>query len=125
MPVKKAQAKREVVTYVETNDFVIPADEDGRTSLKELRELVEATKHLPEDTVVESDGDYNRDTNMYENYIVVRADINWKDVIKEWGVDPEDVNFDGTEGQILINLGVTASDFKSEPDMSRLHSPSW
>jgi hypothetical protein len=123
MPVQKAKAKREVITYVETDDYQIPADEDHRTSLKELRELVAETSHLPEDTVVEPDGDYNRDNNMYENYIVVRADLRWKDVTKEWEIDPEDVNFTGSEGEMLRNLGITERDFQS--DASRLTAPSW
>jgi len=107
MSVKKGVSKKEIIQYLESEDLMIPADEEHRTSLKELRDLVAATNHLPEDTIVEFDEGYS-DDNGYEYHYIVRTGQSWKDLMDRWVKENggEPVDFENCEKAILEPLGL-------------------
>ena len=100
--VAKARKKVERVEYVETEILQVPLSEGECTSLKELRELVRATEHLSDETVVTVgwSGD-----DRYEYSISVDPTETWTKLVAEWQASGATETTDAEE-DILNNIGV-------------------
>jgi len=123
MSVTRARKKKSIVTYEETDFLRIPCDDENCTSLKELRELVQATAHLPDETVVGMMSEHDDEVGEYTTHLVVESGNTWVDVVKEWDVDISG-QLQYNEKAILENLGITPDQYiKGENDKS--NTPQW
>lgn len=108
MAVKRGAQKTPITNYETKPRYQVPMDEEI-TSLKELRDLVEATRHLPDDTSVDCSG--------YSEIVVVdgiKFTARFAEYTEE---DMEDL--EGEVQEILENLNYTHTEVKdAEPSSS-------
>lgn len=126
---KRVQTRTHQVTKkTETEIIAIQITEEQETSLKELRALVEATRHLPEDAVVFTDGEYDDNGDeyggAYKNYLQVDPRDTWSNRFAEWKeddyYDPEDL--EQAIVQIAEDLGLL---MKGSESLTKSEAAPW